>query len=172
MLAFLLTPGVTTVRLAGGPATKGGLLIRLRTNDWPCPGCLSPAAASPPLAPGVSRLRSGLMGGSGGGTYPALLPDRDRDPAPIRPFMSGDEALCGRLTVGTRLVLVRNVGSEISNLRTVFFSDSFSVPVVFDPVCSDGRRPLGRTPDRGEAGSPALSGEMGDACPDRLSSPA
>lgn len=100
-----------------------------------------------------------------------MLPDCESESPPERPRLSycisGDEALCGRAIVGTRLVLVRNVGSEISNLRTVFFIESFSMPVLLDPVCSDGRRPLGRMPESGEAGRPALSGEIGDACPDR-----
>ena len=63
--------------------------------------------------------------------WAALLPALDRDPLLERVSLtSGVELDCGRLTVGTRLVDMMKVGSEMSFFLTTFLSDSFRVLVV------------------------------------------
>jgi len=72
----------------------------------------------------VSRRRRGLIGGSGGAApAPLRLFERDRDPLrdPSPLLMSGGAPECGKFMVGTRLVDMTKVGSEISRLSTKRF---------------------------------------------------
>jgi hypothetical protein len=139
---------------AASPSTRNGELA-------PPDECWSWSSPAP-------RFRRGLIGGSGGAFWPVVVPARDL----VLPS-AGD---CGRLTVGTRVVDMMNVGSEMSCLLTVLLLESFTVLVVvlYAGDCgADGRIPwiplaLGGfevDPAAGDTkGSP--SGEMGDGWPD------
>jgi hypothetical protein len=151
----------------------------------------------PPLVlAAVSWRRMGFRGGKGGAKegLTALPPTRLRELLRDRWRSStSSESLPepGRATVGTRLVDMTKVGSEMSPFRTVLFIDSFSVLAVtlVDEVLegAEGRRGEGTRvvgvvavdPDRetggwGEAGRPMNgetggSGDRGEGWPDEVS---
>jgi len=105
----------------------------------------SPSVLLRPISPLIivrvrelSRLRRGLTGGSGGGEPPpALLSDLDLD-------WLLDRASASRASVtdmvGTRLVDMMKVGSEISLLLMTLFIESVSVLVVVLGCAIEGLR--------------------------------
>lgn len=86
-----------------------------------------------------SRFRRGLTGGSGGGkpwSVAVLLPDRGLDIL-LDLASRASVADCGRLIVGTLLVDMTNVGSEISLLLMTRFIELLRV-LEFVPICGFG----------------------------------